>query len=108
MLDRKANFPLVSVILLSYNHSQYVAQAVESVLNQTFKNFELLIADDGSNDNSREIIAAFTDKRIRFFLHEQNRGPLTVLAECFKAAQGQYIAIHHSDDLWKVEKLELF
>ena len=106
MLEQKMKFPLVSVILLSYNHSQYVAQAVESVLNQTFKNFELLIADDGSNDNSREIIAAFTDKRIRFFLHEQNRGPLTVLAECFKAAQGQYIAIHHSDDLWKVEKLE--
>ena len=106
MFSKKNGVPKVSVILLSYNHAAYVSKAIESVLNQTFADFEFLIADDGSQDNSREIIKTFTDRRIKFFPHEINRGPLTVLSECFKAAQGKYIAIHHSDDLWAKDKLE--
>ena len=98
--------PKVSVILSSYNHAAYVAAAIESVLNQTFTDFELLIFDDGSTDNSREIIKSFDDPRIKTFLYEENRGPRIAASEAFNAAQGKYIAVHHSDDLWCSDKLQ--
>lgn len=98
--------PKVSVILSSYNHEKYISDAIESVLNQTFQDFELLIVDDGSQDNSREVIKTFSDERIKFFLHEKNRGPRIIFSECLKAARGKYIAIHHSDDSWTNDKLE--
>lgn len=100
------NEPKVSVILTSYNHEKYIFEAVESVLNQTFTDFELLIFDDGSKDTSREIIKTFDDPRIKFFLYEVNRGPRIILREALNAAQGKYIAIHHSDDSWEPNKLE--
>lgn len=100
------NFPTVSVILTSYNHATYVAAAIESVLNQTFADFELLIVDDGSHDNSREIIKTFDDPRIKTFLYEENRGPVIAVAEALNSARGKYIAVHHSDDLWTFDKLE--
>ena len=98
--------PKVSVILTSYNHADYIAAAIESVLNQTFADFELLIVDDGSQDNSREIIKTFDDPRIKFFLYPENRGPLLAVAEAVNSARGKYIAVHHSDDLWAPDKLE--
>ena len=98
--------PKVSVILTSYNHAAYVAATIESVLNQTFKDFELLIVDDGSKDNSREIIKTFDDPRIKNFLYEENRGPIIAVADAMKSARGKYIAVHHSDDLWAPDKLE--
>ena len=98
--------PKVSVILSSYNHEKYIAQAIQSVLDQTFTDFELLIYDDGSTDKSREIIKTFTDPRIKTFLYEENRGPRIASREATCAATGKYLAIHHSDDLWTPEKLE--
>ena len=98
--------PKVSVILTSYNHAAYVAAAIESVLNQTFTDFELLIIDDGSIDNSREIIKSFNDPRIKTFLYEENRGPRLAVSEAVRFALGKYIAVHHSDDLWTLDKLE--
>ena len=98
--------PKVSVILTSYNHAAYVAAAIESVLNQTFADFELLIVDDGSQDDSRDVIKNFDDPRIKNFLYEENRGAGVAVAEAFKFARGKYIAVHHSDDLWTPEKLE--
>ena len=96
----------VSVILSSYNHAAYIAEAIQSALDQTFTDFELLIFDDGSTDNSREIIKTFSDPRIKFFLNENNRGPRIILSEAVKNARGKYIAIHHSDDAWELDKLE--
>ena len=96
----------VSIILSSYNHANYIADAIQSALDQTFTDFELLIFDDGSSDNSREIIKTFDDPRIKFFLHEENRGPRIILTEAVNAARGKYIAIHHSDDAWELDKLE--
>lgn len=96
----------VSIILSSYNHANYIAEAIQSALDQTFTDFELLIFDDGSIDNSREIIKTFADPRIKFFLHEENRGPRIILTEAINAARGKYIAIHHSDDAWELDKLE--
>ena len=75
------------------------------MLNQTFTDFELLIYDDGSTDNSREIIKSFDDPRIKTFLYEENRGPRLAVKECIDAAKGKYIAIHHSDDTWSADKL---
>ena len=98
-------FPTVSVILTSYNHAEYISAAIESVLNQTFTDFELLIVDDGSRDNSREIIKTFNDERIKTFLYEENRGTVIAIRDAMSCARGKYIAVHHSDDLWTPEKL---
>lgn len=95
----------VSIILTSYNHAEYVAAAIDSALNQTFADFELLIVDDGSTDSSRDIIRTFDDARIKFFLYDVNRGPALAIREAVKSARGKYIAVHHSDDLWAPDKL---
>lgn len=102
----KKNSPKVSVILTSYNHAAYIATAIESVLKQTFADFELLIIDDGSTDASREIIKRFDDPRIKTFLYEENRGPVLAIREAVNSARGEYIAVHHSDDSWALNKLE--
>ena len=98
--------PKVSVLLTSYNHAKYLHESIESVLNQTYKNFELIIWDDASTDNSWNIISSYTDERIRSFKNETNQ-----FIEYFRKAisdvvEGEYIAIHHSDDVWEPQKLE--
>lgn len=102
---RNEGVPKVSVILTSYNHAAYISAAIESVLNQTFTDFELLIVDDGSTDNSRDIIKQYNDPRIKFFLYEKNRGPVAATDDALKSARGKYVAVHHSDDLWTLDKL---
>ena len=98
--------PLVSVVLTSYNHEKYLAASIESVLNQTFEDFELLICDDGSTDNSQEIIKNFKDSRIKIFLYNENRGSYFATQEPIKISTGKYFALQHSDDIWEVTKLE--
>lgn len=98
--------PRISVILSSYNHERYIAEAIQSVLDQSYQDFELLIYDDGSDDQSAEIIRSFHDARIHLFLYEKNRGALEAAREAFSAASGEYIAVHHSDDVWKKDKLQ--
>ncbi|MBQ3434894.1 MAG: glycosyltransferase family 2 protein, partial [Selenomonadaceae bacterium] len=98
--------PKVSVILTSYNHGAFVAAAIKSVLKQTFTDFELLLVDDGSQDDSQDIIKAFDDPRIKTFLYDENRGPVIAVSEAIESARGKYIAVHHSDDLWTPDKLE--
>lgn len=98
--------PTVSIILTSYNHAAYIAAAIDSALNQTFADFELLIVDDGSADSSRDIIRSFDDARIKTFLYEVNRGPADAIGEAVQSARGKYVAVHHSDDLWAADKLE--
>ena len=98
--------PKVSVILSSYNHAAYIADAIQSVLNQTFTDFELLIFDDGSTDNSHEIIKSFDDPRIKTFLYKENRGPRIAMQECTNDIKGTYVAVHHSDDVWREDKLQ--
>lgn len=98
--------PKVSVILSCYNHEKYIAASIESVLNQTFTDFELLIFDDGSDDDSQKIIRSFDDARIKLFLHEKNIGAVKCYLECCKAAKGKYVGLQHSDDIWEPSKLE--
>lgn len=99
--------PKVSVILTSFNHAKYLREAIDSVLNQTFRDFELIIWDDASQDDSWEIINSYTDERIRAFQNsESRRGVYGINKAISEVAQGEYIAIHHSDDLWTWDKLQ--
>ncbi|MFT8664045.1 MAG: glycosyltransferase [Acetobacter orientalis] len=96
----------ISVVMPSYNHAAYVGRAIESVLRQSFGEYEFLIADDGSNDGTRDIIQTFHDKRIQFFPHQNNRGACTVHNELLAQAKGKYVALINSDDMWMEGKLE--
>jgi len=100
--------PLVSVIMPSYNHERFVSEAIESVLNQTLGDLELIIIDDASKDNSRRIIEDFSkkDSRVKAIFHERNMGIARTLNDGIKAAKGKFIAFHASDDLWVKDKLE--
>jgi len=95
----------VSVILPIYNVEQYIAEAINSVLAQTYTNFELLAIDDGSTDRSIEICQQFTDPRIKI-IHQRNRGLAGARNTGIRHAQGEYLAFLDSDDLWLPEKLE--
>jgi len=96
--------PKVSVILTSYNHEKYIAKAIESVLTQTFTDFELVIVDDCSSDSSWDIIKSYNDPRIIAVRHEVNKRS-SVRRNLHRCA-GEYIAIHHSDDVWLPDKLK--
>ncbi|WP_284973135.1 glycosyltransferase [Atlantibacter hermannii] len=93
--------PKISVIMATYNHEPFVAKAIESVLCQKGVDFEFLIIDDGSKDNTREVIASFKDKRIKFFPNEINQGACVVTNFLIDLAKGEYIALLNSDDYWE-------
>lgn len=96
----------VSVVLTSYNHAPYLRQAIESVTNQTYQDWELLIWDDVSSDESWDIIQSYQDTRIHAFRNDQTRRYIYAINESItKVATGEYIAIHHSDDGWQPDKL---
>lgn len=97
--------PLVSVIMPVYNAEKYIADAIESLLNQTFMNFELLIINDGSTDHSEKIIITYKDKRIRYIRHQQNKGLIATLNEGIRHASGEFIARLDADDMAKPERL---
>ena len=99
--------PLISIILTSYNHAKFIGEAIESVVNQTFSDWELFIFDDASSDNSLNIIQSYFDPRIKAFRNSANQGPTYAFNKViFELAQGEYIAIHHSDDVWELSKLQ--
>lgn len=99
---------LVSIITPCYNSSKYIGQMIESVIAQTYTNWELLITDDCSSDNSREIVENYskTDLRIKLFKLETNSGAGIARNNSIKKAKGRFIAFLDSDDMWKPEKLE--
>jgi|GEM_PF-2401293 len=99
--------PKVSIILTSFNHAKYLREAIDSALNQIFTDFELIIWDDASSDNSWEIIQSYQDPRIKAFRNDmQRRGVYGINKAISEVVQGEYIAIHHSDDVWELDKLE--
>lgn len=98
--------PLVTVILTSYNHHKFIAEAIQSVLDQTLSDFELIIIDDCSVDMSWEVINSFQDARIKVFRNETRSRGLKGVNETIQfRSRGKYIAIHHSDDMFLPEKL---
>ena len=100
-------FPLkVSVIVPTYNRAHLVTETIDSILAQTFKDFELIVVDNESSDNTEEVIKSYTDRRIRYFRH-QNNGLVAVNRNYgISKANGEYIAFCDDDDLWMPEKLE--
>ncbi|MBK5552229.1 glycosyltransferase [Pseudomonas sp. TH03] len=94
--------PTVSVIMATYNHANFVAEAIQSVLGQVDVDFEFLISDDGSADSTRDVVAAIQDERIKFFPNEVNRGACVVTNELIERASGEFIALINSDDYWSV------
>lgn len=82
----------------AYNAEKYIRQAIDSILNQTHSNIELLIADDASKDTTRKIINTYTDKRLKTFHNEKNLGYLQTCNKLFEKAQGEFIAFQDADD----------
>lgn len=99
--------PLVSVIMPAYNAEKYISESIESVIAQSYKNWELLITDDRSTDNTQQIINEYAtkDQRIKLFINEQNGGAGVARNNSIKQANGRFIAFLDSDDLWLPEKL---
>lgn len=97
--------PKVSVIIPAYNSMAYLPKTVESVLNQTFADFELLIVDDGSSDRTVEWVSQLTDSRIKL-ITQKNQGASVARNTGIAQAQGELIAFLDNDDLWKPTKLE--
>lgn len=98
--------PKVSVIMPAYNAEKYIAEAIDSILNQTFADFEFIIIDDGSKDNTVEIVKSYSDKRIRFYQNEHNMGVAATLNRGIELATGEYIARMDSDDISLPERFE--
>jgi len=99
---------LVSIITPSFNSSKYIKETVDSVLRQTYENWELIIVDDGSKDSSANIIQDLTntDTRIKGFYFDKNIGAAEARNIAIQQAKGKYIAFLDSNDLWELEKLE--
>ena len=98
--------PKVSIGIPSFNHEQYISETIESILNQTFQDFEIIITDDGSSDNTVNVIKKFSDQRIKLFIFDENRGACEALNNCIINSKGEYFAYVSSDDIWKHDKLE--
>ena len=98
---------LISIIMPSWNTAKFIGESIQCVVDQTYTNWELLIVDDCSTDNTDEVVKPFlVDKRIKFFKNEKNSGAALTRNRAMREAQGEWIAFLDSDDLWMSEKLE--
>ncbi len=98
--------PFVSIILPTYNRVDWLPKSIESVLSQTYQDWELIIWDDGSTDNTTQLISSYEDKRIRFF-SQKNHGKSHSLNQALRKANGKYVAFLDDDDQWLPEKLSI-
>ncbi len=97
---------LISVVIPTYNRAHIISKSIESVLNQTYGNIELIIVDDGSTDDTVKTLRNIKDKRLKIVQLEKNSGMCAARNAGTKVSKGKYIAIHDSDDIWDLEKLE--
>jgi glycosyltransferase involved in cell wall biosynthesis len=97
---------MVSVIIRTFNRAHSIARALDSAVRQTYGDFELLVVDDGSTDNTADVVRSFADTRIRLLQHDVNRGVGAACNTGIRGAKGSYIAWLDSDDLWRPEKLQ--
>lgn len=91
--------PLLSIILPVYNAEKYVSEAITSILNQSFSDFELIICDDGSSDNSLEVINSFNDSRIITHHNKENLGKIATVNNALSIIRGKYLTVHDADDI---------
>lgn len=101
--------PLISVVVTSYNYEKFIGYTLESILNQSYKNFEVIIVDDGSKDNSIDVIKQYTNKYKNFQLYthknNQNKGLIESIRLGVSKAKGEYVAFLESDDYWHKDNL---
>lgn len=95
--------PLVSVIVVTYNHARFLKDALESIKRQTFKDYEIILVDDGSTDNTGEIVKGYQGIR---YIYQEHRGISRARNTAVKAAKGKWVAMLDSDDLWEKDKLQ--
>ncbi len=100
--------PKISVCIPSYNHEKYIGKTIESILNQTYKNFEIIISDDNSKDNSENIIKSYKDQRINFYKNNANIGPALNSNKFIELSNCDYILILPSDDVLLKNALEIY
>jgi glycosyltransferase involved in cell wall biosynthesis len=105
MSKAKATRPLISVIIPAYNHQRFIGAAVDSVLQQTVTDLELIVIDDGSTDNTGEIVKGYSDPRLSYF-HQENRDAYNTINRGMSLARGRYIAILNSDDVYTLGRFE--
>ena len=99
---------LVSVIIPVYNSAKYIADAIDSALAQTYKNYEIIVVDDGSTDNTKEIVTQYTIRHTPYvkYIYQENKGLSGARNTGIKNAKGEFIAFLDADDIWLPEKLE--
>ncbi|NNK95116.1 MAG: glycosyltransferase [Desulfobacterales bacterium] len=97
--------PLVSVVIPAYNHERFVGLAIDSVLNQTCSDLELVVVDDGSTDNTGEVVKGYSDARLQYY-HQENQDAYNAINRGISLTKGSYIAILNSDDLYTLDRLE--
>lgn len=107
MKKRKSSVPLVSIILAVYNGEKFLDDSIKSVLNQTFRDFELIIVDDCSTDNSLNIIKSYRDKRIKLIKNKKNKGSFSSYNIGLKNSKGKYVAFCTQDDISHPKRIEL-
>lgn len=98
--------PTVSVVTPTYNRADVLPRAIDSILNQTFADFELIVVDDGSTDNTEKVVKSYADNRIQYIQFENNRGANAARTQGIKSASGKYIGFLDSDDEWLPRKIE--
>lgn len=98
--------PKISVVMPVYNAAPYLRQSIESILGQSYQDFEFLIIDDGSQDHSLQIIQQYSDQRLKVYSNEQNLGIIPTLNKGFELAQGTYIARMDADDISDVDRFQ--
>ena len=99
---------LISIITPTYNCGKFIGETIESVINQTYENWEMIIVDDCSKDNTKDIVNKYVqnDDRIKYYLLEKNSGAAIARTKAMELANGNYMAFLDSDDLWVEDKLE--
>ena len=100
------NIPTVNVIIPTYNRAHLIGRSIRSVLDQTYQDFEIIVVDDGSKDNTEEVVKAINDPRIIYLKQYKNLGAAATRNTGIKAAKGKFIAFQDSDDEWLPRKLE--
>ena len=100
---------LVSVVMAAYNGGKYITQQIESILNQTYQNIELIVIDDCSTDNTRELVSEFCEKdaRVNLVRSDHNKGVIETFQHGLKMARGEYIALSDQDDVFDPRKIEV-
>ncbi len=96
----------ITAIIPTYNSAKYITEAIDSVLNQTYANIEIIVVDDGSTDNTENILSNYVNKNKIIYVKKKNGGPGSARNLGIKLANGEYIAFLDADDMWEKNKIE--